>query len=35
MLVCGMALGYEDVSGIANSLQTERESAANFTRFVG
>lgn len=35
MLVCGMALGYEDASKVENSLRTEREPAANFTRFVG
>ena len=35
MVVCGMALGYEDPSLIENSLRTERESASNFTRFVG
>jgi len=34
MLVCGMALGYEDTSLVENSLRTERESAANFTRFI-
>ena len=35
MLVCGMALGYEDPSRIENSLRTERDSAATFTRFIG
>ena len=35
MLVCGMALGYEDPSRIENSLRTERDSATTFTRFVG
>jgi len=34
MLVCGMALGYEDSSKIENTLRTEREPAASFTRFV-
>jgi len=34
MLVCGMALGYEDPSRVENSLRTEREPARNFTRFV-
>jgi nitroreductase len=34
MLVCGMALGYEDSSVIENSLRTERAPAAEFTRFV-
>jgi nitroreductase len=35
MLVCGMALGYEDGSQIENSLRTDRVPAATFTRFVG
>ena len=34
MLVCGMALGYEDQSKIENTLRTERESATSFTRFI-
>lgn len=34
MLVCGMALGYEDETAVENSLQTERESAATFTNFL-
>jgi len=34
MLVCGMALGYEDETAVENSLQTERESAATFTSFL-
>jgi nitroreductase len=34
MLVCGMALGYEDTSKIENTLRTERDSAELFTRFV-
>jgi nitroreductase len=34
MLVCGMALGYEDRSKIENSLRTERDPAMTFTRFV-
>jgi nitroreductase len=34
MLVCGMALGYEDESKIENALRTERESARSFTRFL-
>ena len=33
-LVCGMSLGYEDTSKIENTLTTEREPAAKFTRFV-
>jgi hypothetical protein len=35
MLVCGMALGHEDASAVENTLRTEREPAALFTRFVG
>ena len=35
MLLCGMALGYEDPSQIENTLRTERESASSFTRFLG
>lgn len=34
MLVCGMALGYADMSKIENSLITEREPASGFTRFL-
>ena len=34
MLVCGMALGYEDTSMIENNLRTERAKAAEFTRFM-
>lgn len=34
MLVCGMALGYEDTSKIENSLRTERVPATDFTHFV-
>jgi len=34
MIVCGMALGREDTSFVENSLRTEREPAAAFTRFV-
>ena len=33
-LVCGMSLGYEDQGKIENSLRTEREPAAKFTRFL-
>ena len=29
-----MALGYEDTSKVENSLQTEREPAIGFTRFL-
>lgn len=34
MLVCGMALGYADLSKIENSLMTEREPVSGFTRFL-
>jgi nitroreductase len=34
MLVCGMALGYADMSRIENSLRTEREPVERFTRWV-
>lgn len=34
MLVCGMALGYEDSSKIENRLRTEREPSTSFTRFL-
>jgi nitroreductase len=33
MVVCGMALGYEDRSAVENQLVTERESLENFVRF--
>jgi nitroreductase len=33
-LVCGMALGYADVSKIENSLLTEREPIQGFTQFL-
>lgn len=33
MLVCGMALGWADPEAVENSLVTEREPVANFTRF--
>lgn len=32
-LVCGMSLGYADLSKVENTLVTERESAQNFTHF--
>jgi nitroreductase len=35
MLVCGMALGHADPAAVENSLVTEREPVAGFTRFVG
>ncbi len=34
MLVCGMALGYADTSAIENTLRTEREPVASFTRYL-
>ncbi len=34
MLVCGMSLGYADPAAIENSLITEREPVASFTRWV-
>ena len=34
MVVCGMALGVEDKSGVANRLTTERAAVAEFTTFV-
>jgi len=34
MLVCGMAMGYEDSSKIENRLRTEREPSTSFTRFL-
>ena len=33
-LVCGMALGYADMSRIENSLMTEREPVEGFVRFL-
>jgi len=33
MLLCGMALGYEDTTRVENTLRTEREPASGFTRF--
>lgn len=33
ILVCGMALGYEDRSATVNSYRTEREPVESFTRF--
>jgi len=35
VLLCGMALGHLDGTEIANALNTEREPATGFTRFVG
>jgi nitroreductase len=34
MLVCGMALGHADPAAVENTLVTEREPVAGFTRFV-
>ncbi|MDO8827613.1 nitroreductase [Methylophaga sp.] len=34
ILVCGMALGYEDVDAAVNQYRTAREPVAAFTRFV-
>ncbi|HEY5799517.1 MAG TPA: nitroreductase [Burkholderiaceae bacterium] len=34
MVVCGMALGYADMSKVENGLISEREPLANFVRFV-
>ena len=34
MVVCGMSLGYADMSKIENKLVTEREPVSGFTRFV-
>ncbi len=33
IVVCGMALGYEDPSADINSYRTEREAVSNFTEF--
>ena len=33
-VVCGMALGFADMSKVENSLVTEREPVAGFTRFL-
>ena len=34
MVVCGMALGYEDTGVIANRLKTERAALSEFVRFL-
>ena len=34
MVVCGMSVGYADMSRIENTLVTEREPVAGFTRFM-
>ena len=33
ILICGMALGYEDTEALVNSYRTPREEVASFTRF--
>jgi nitroreductase len=35
ILLCGMALGYEDTEAPVNSYRTAREDTASFTRFFG
>ena len=35
MLVCGMSLGFADPEAVENTLVTEREPVAGFTRFLG
>jgi nitroreductase len=34
MLVCGMSLGHADPDAVENTLITEREPVAGFTRFL-
>ncbi|MCU0939436.1 MAG: nitroreductase [Burkholderiaceae bacterium] len=34
MVVCGMSLGYADMSHVENTLQTEREPVGGFARFL-
>jgi hypothetical protein len=34
MLVCGMSMGHADPAAIENTLVTEREPVAGFTRFL-
>jgi len=34
MVVCGMSLGYADMSKVENTLVTEREPVAGFARFI-
>jgi nitroreductase len=34
MVVCGMSLGYADMSKIENSLTTEREPVSAFARYM-
>lgn len=33
VLICGIALGYEDTDALVNSYRTDREDYSNFTRF--
>jgi nitroreductase len=35
IVVCGMSLGYIDVTAVENQLETEREPVSGFTRFHG
>ena len=35
VVVCGMALGYEDENALVNSYRTPREPVESFTRFFG
>lgn len=35
ILICGMALGYEDTTATVNSYRTPREEISGFTRFFG
>jgi nitroreductase len=35
ILLCGMALGYEDTEAVVNSYRTPREDTGSFTRFYG
>lgn len=34
MVVCGLSLGYADISKVENTLCTERESVAGFVKFM-
>ena len=34
VVICGMAIGYEDTSAVENSLRTEREPVESFTTFL-
>ncbi|WP_342640050.1 nitroreductase [Rhodoligotrophos ferricapiens] len=35
IIICGMAIGYEDKSATANALRTQREPVENFAAFYG